>query len=321
MIFKNWHQIEDGFFSINNDQVINDTQNHTNSAFSEKWKSYSEEKISEQEKLIEFQKKWFLDLYGFENEENLAAHLQKFDYILDAGCGLGYKSAWFASLAPGSKVIGIDFSDASYIAYKKYNSEFDNLIFAIGDIAMTLIPDSSIDFVVCDQVIMHTDNPRLTLKELARITKDGGELCCYWYRKKALPRELLDDYFRENTAKLSNEELWQLSTEALKLGKMLSDLSVQAEFPDLPSLGIVGGKMDLQRFIYWNFMKCFWNENLGYATSLTTNFDWYSPVNAKRFSKNEIEEDVRFASLKNIYFHEEEACYSGRFSRSLPTDT
>ena len=80
-------------------------------------------------------------------------------------------------------------------------------------------------------------------------------------------------------------------------------------------LGIVGGKMSLQRFIYWNFIKCFWNENLGYATSLSANFDWYSPVNAKRFSKKEVFENIKSASLKEIFFHEEESCYSGRFKK------
>ncbi len=74
--------------------------------------------------------------------------------------------------------------------------------------------------------------------------------------------------------------------------------------------------MSLQRFIYWNFIKCFWNENLGYVTSLSTNFDWYSPVNAKRFSKNEVAEDIKAASLKEKFFHEEESCYSGRFVKS-----
>ena len=38
----------------------------------------------------------------------------------------------------------------------------------------------------------------------------------------------------------------------------------------------------IQRFIYWNFLKCFWNEQLGKETSLVTNFDWYSPSNARR---------------------------------------
>ena len=315
MIFNNWKEIETGFYIIGETTPNNDTQTLTNDAFSEKWKVYSEEEIVEQEKLFEFQRKWFLDLYGFKDESDLAEHLQRFEYILDAGCGLGYKAAWFAELAPTSKVIGIDFSSASYAAHQRYKNEFSNLVFAKGNIASTLLEANSIGFTVCDQVIMHTDDPKKTLSELSRITSSIGEVCCYWYRKKALPRELLDDYFRENTSKLSNEGLWGLSKEVLELGKMLSDLKVEADFPDLPSLGIVGGKMDLQRFIYWNFIKCFWNEELGYATSLSTNFDWYSPVNAKRFSEVEIKDDLENARLKKLFWHEEEACFSGRFGK------
>jgi ubiquinone/menaquinone biosynthesis C-methylase UbiE len=315
MNFQNWKEIEPGFFVIENKKSINETQSHTNNAFSEKWQVYSQEDVAEQEKLFDFQKRWFLDLYGFQDEKLLAEHLRRFEYILDAGCGLGYKAAWFARLAPNSKVIGIDFSSASYNAYQRYKDEFSNLVFAKGDIANTLLDAGSIGFTVCDQVIMHTDDPRKTLSELSRITSHEGQVCCYWYRKKALPRELLVDYFRDNTSKLSTEELWVLSKEVLELGRMLSDLEVEANFPDLPSLGITGGKMDLQRFIYWNFIKCFWNEELGYSTSLSTNFDWYSPVNAKRFSELEIKDDLENAALKEIFWHEEEACFSGRFSK------
>ena len=68
--------------------------------------------------------------------------------------------------------------------------------------------------------------------------------------------------------------------------------------------------MDLQRFIYWNFIKCFWNEELGYSTSLSTNFDWYSPVNAKRFSELDIKVDLEKARLRKLFWHEEEACFS-----------
>ena len=315
MIFKNWKEIENGFYLIGETHPINNTQALTNDVFSEKWKVYSEEEIVEQEKLFEFQRKWFLDLYGFKDESDLAEHLQRFEYILDAGCGLGYKAAWFAELAPTSKVIGIDFSSASYAAHQRYKNEFSNLFFAKGDIANTLLEAGLIGFTVCDQVIMHTDDPQKTLSELSRITSNDGQVCCYWYRKKALPRELLDDYFRKNTSKHSSEELWGLSKEVLELGKMLSDLKVEANFPDLPSLGIVGGKMDLQRFIYWNFIKCFWNEELGYSSSLSTNFDWYSPVNAKRFSELEIKDDLENARLKKLCWHEEEACFSGRFGK------
>ncbi|MBT7951457.1 MAG: class I SAM-dependent methyltransferase [Gammaproteobacteria bacterium] len=310
-----WTLIEDNLFAIESADN-RDNQLATNDAFSEKWKAFSREQIEDQEKLFEFQKEWFLELYGYESEVALEEHLGNCEVILDAGCGLGYKAAWFAKLAPHATVIAIDYSDAVIVAHDRYKKEYPNVVFAKGDIANTQLGNETVSFSVCDQVIMHTENPRETLNELARITKSNGKVLCYWYRKKALPRELLDDYFRANTAKLSSEKHWKLSEEVLALGKMLSELKVEATFPDLPSLGIKGGNMNLQRFIYWNFIKCFWNEELGYATSLSTNFDWYSPVNAKRFSKDEVFADLKTASLEVDFFHDEEACYSGRFVKS-----
>ena len=265
-----WQEIDERLFLITPNNTYQN-QEKTNDAFSEKWSSYSKEKIDEQEKLFEFQKKWFLNLYGFKDEKELAKYLQKCSFILDAGCGIGYKSSWFASLSPNSNVIGIDYSSSVNVAHQKYAQKHQNLIFAQGDIADTKLDSSIIDFTVCDQVIMHTENPRTTLRELSRITTDFGKVCCYWYKKKALPRELLDDYFRNNVVNLNNDDLWKLSEEVLKLGKMLSEMKVTANFPSVPSLGIEGGEMDLQRFIYWNFLKCFWNKELGFATSLSTN--------------------------------------------------
>ena len=201
-------------------------------------------------------------------------------------------------------------------AHRRYSNKYPNITFVKGDISDTKIFEGMVDITICDQVIMHTQDPTDTLKELARITSPVGEIFCYWYAKKALPRELLDEHFREKAEKLSTQELWSLSAEVLQLGKLLTELNVEATFPDLPSLGIKSGKMDLQRFIYWNFMKCFWNKELGYETSLSTNFDWYSPANAKRFSKKEVEEELNKASLRVLFFHQEEACYSGRFAKA-----
>lgn len=315
MIFQNWKLVEERYYQIDAN-VLESNQELTNFAFSEKWNSYNNENANEIEKWFDLQKNWFLKNYGFDDEVQLSKHLRNLELILDAGCGIGYKTAWFASLAPESTVVGIDYSSSAYIGYKKYREKFENLIFAQGDIPSTKINNEQVGFVVCDQVIMHTEDPLKTLKELSRITSSEGEICCYWYKKKALPREILDGYFRKSANKLTNDELWQLSKEVLTLGKMLSELNINADFPDVPSLGIKGGKMDLQRFIYWNFLKCFWNEDLGYSTSLSTNFDWYSPVNAKRFSKDEVDKDVNECMLKEIYFNQEEASFSGRYTKS-----
>ena len=108
--------------------------------FQKNGRVYSKEEISEQEKLFKFQREWFLDLYGFNDERHLAEHLRNFKYILDAGCGLGYKAAWFASLAPNSKVMGIDFSSASYTAYQRYKDKFPNLLLLKGILLKHFFP-------------------------------------------------------------------------------------------------------------------------------------------------------------------------------------
>jgi ubiquinone/menaquinone biosynthesis C-methylase UbiE len=258
------------------------------------------------------QKEWYLKLYGFENEEELGKFLKTKKYIFDAGCGLGFKAKWFADLSPDSVVIAMDFSDACIVAAKNYK-DIKNLFFIKGDIADTVFLDNSIDYVSCDQVIMHTEIPEETFSELTRITKEDGEFACYVYAKKALPRELIDDYFRVETKNLSNEQLWDMSSQLTKLGKILSEINIEIDVPDIPLLGIKGGKQDIQRFIYWNFLKCYWNGNQGVENSNMINFDWYSPSNAKRYSEEEYKKMINDNHLKIKYFHKEEACYSGRF--------
>lgn len=308
-IFKEKIEISSNFIHIKSNSEAQN-QKQTNDVFSEKWTEY--EKTNEKEKLYNFQKEWYLKLYGFKNENDLSKFLSKKEYIFDAGCGLGYKAKWFADLAPNSIVIGMDFSDACIIAAKNYK-DTKNLYFIKGDIADVPFKNDSINYVSCDQVIMHTEIPENTFKELTRITKNRGQFACYVYAKKALPRELLDDYFRIETKNLTNEQLWEMSRQLTQLGKTLSELKIKVEIPDIPLLGIKGGKQDIQRFIYWNFLKCFWNEDLGYETSVATNFDWYSPSNAKRYSEEEYIKMIKDNNLSIEYFHREEACYSGRF--------
>ena len=288
-------------------------QQQTQDIFSDKWVEADEYKNID--KLYEFQYEWFLSLYGFESEEKLAAYLATKKTIIDTGCGLGYKAAWFARLAPHATVLGVDISDAINVAAKNFQ-QYPNLFFFRGDIADTGLKEGVIDFTVCDQVIMHTEVPEQTFKHLSAITSPGGEFACYVYSKKALPRELVDDYFRKATHTISKEEMWKFSEQLTELGKRLSDLKVSFESPDIPLLGIKGGTYDIQRFIYWNFLKCFWKEDWGFDLSKSTNFDWYAPSNAKRFSKQEFLDMVNENHLATSYLHEEEACYSGRFLKS-----
>ena len=300
-----------GNFAVRDDVSAHANQQQTNEVFSDKWGKYDQS--AEKEKLYEFQRNWYLRLYGFETEQALARHLSSCKVVLDAGCGLGYKAAWFAQLAPETVVIGMDFSEAARRAADNYRS-LENLFFLQGDIASTGLRDGSVDYASCDQVIMHTEDPAATFAELARITRNSrGQVGCYFYAKKALPRELLDDYFRIHCTRIDRDRLWAMSEQLAVLGRRLSELNVSFEAPDIPELGIKGGTYDIQRFIYWNFLKCFWNPQLGMETSVVTNFDWYSPSNARRFSEQEVRELVRANNLAEDFFHVEEACYSGRF--------
>lgn len=286
-------------------------QQQTNEVFTEKWDKYAS--TDDLETFYQFQREWYLKLYGFENEAALADHLKDAGVILDAGCGLGYKAAWFAKLAPHALVVGMDFSAAAEQAAELFK-DIDNLVLIRGDIAKTPFADGAIDYVSCDQVIMHTEVPEATFAELSRITSAEGQFACYFYAKKALPRELIDDYFRMHCKEVTTEQLWEMSEQLTELGKRLSALNVEFDAPDIPLLGIKGGRIDVQRFLYWNFLKCFWNEDLGLATSVATNFDWYSPSNARRFSEDEVRSIVAANKMKTVTFHQEEACHSGRFA-------
>ena len=48
----------------------------------------------------------------------------------------------------------------------------------------------------------------------------------------------------------------------------------------------------------------FLERELGEETSVVTNYDWYSPSNARRYSENEIQQLTRIIQWKQ-YFHKE----------------
>jgi len=292
-------------------------KNQTIDAFSDKWNTYS--KIcKDKDKLFKFEKNRYLQLYGFSSEKNLAKFLKNKKIILDAGCGIGYKAAWFAELAPESTVFGVDYSDSIKIAEKEYNN-IKNLKFIQWDLSEILkcstIISKKIDYISCDQVLHHTENPDSVLNQLTNLLSNKGEIALYVYRKKALPRELLDDFFRHQCKNMSHEEILSLSKKLTEIGKTLSELNIHIEVPDMPALDIKGGTYDLQRFIYYNFIKCYWNEEVGYDTSVITNYDWYRPSTAYRYSEKEFKNMIKENELKTISFYEDGSSYSGRFKK------
>jgi 2-polyprenyl-3-methyl-5-hydroxy-6-metoxy-1,4-benzoquinol methylase len=292
---------------------LGEDQSQTMDSFSFKWKKLNEDSKS-YSSLEAFQQDWFLKLYGFESESILREYLKQFSTILDAGAGKGYKAAWMAKLAPHAQVYAVDISE-SILSAAEFYKDLKNITFIRGDIgSLSFLKNNSVGFVYCDQVIMHTTNPASTFKRLSEVVAANGELLTYVYRKKALPRELVDDYFRKKTHSFTNEEMLEFSEELTRLGRFLDkEVPGEYDFPEVKMLGIKPGKMSVQRFLYWNFLKCFWNDKFGEELSVLTNFDWYSPSQAARFSKDEFLSWPETNKLKTVFFHEEEACYTGRF--------
>jgi ubiquinone/menaquinone biosynthesis C-methylase UbiE len=311
---KNVELVNGVYVNDFSDKEVDGDKIQTNAAFSTKWAALKEND-DDNESWKNFGKNWYLKLYGFENEDNLKTFLSDKSLIIDAGCGKGYKAAWFAKLSPNSTVIGVDFSTSVFEAANRYK-DIENLYFTRSDIANMPFNESCADFINCDQVVHHTPNPPKTIKEFRRVLKKDMFLCNYVYAKKALPRELLDEHFRSESHNLTDEQLWSLSKKLTELGKLLSDLKITIDFPEIKELGIKGGKQDLQRFFYWNFLKCFWSEEFGYEASVSCNFDWYAPSIAFRYSREEFLAMSKGAGFKNTFLHAEEACYSGLFKAS-----
>ena len=74
-----------------------------------------------------------------------------------------------------------------------------------------------------------------------------------------------------------------------ELGRELSDLEATITLErGVPLLGIPPGEHDVQRLIYWHFLKCFWNDDFSPNLNDLVNFDWYHPPYASRHTEDEV---------------------------------
>jgi 2-polyprenyl-3-methyl-5-hydroxy-6-metoxy-1,4-benzoquinol methylase len=101
--------------------------------------------------------------------------------VLDAGCGTGEYSCWFASR--GARVTGIDLSDGSLAEAKAYAEalRLDSVHFEKRSVLGTGFADASFDFVYCTGVLHHTADPFGGLAELCRVLRPGGKLLISLY--------------------------------------------------------------------------------------------------------------------------------------------
>ena len=100
---------------------------------------------------------------------------------------------------------------------------------------------------------------------------------------------MADIEVREITTKMSVEECMEFSEQVTELGRELSHLDAKVTLEKgVPLLGIEPGEHDVQRLIYWTFLKAFWNDDFSERLNTLVNFDWYHPPYASRHTPEEV---------------------------------
>ena len=91
--------------------------------------------------------------------------------IVDAACGTGRHSAWLA--ARGHEVVGVD---ASPDMLAKARAKLPECRFELGDLTALPLPDDSVDAALCALALVHLQDLRSALAELARVVRPGGRI-------------------------------------------------------------------------------------------------------------------------------------------------
>jgi len=263
--------------------VKSKTSDTTKQSFSYKWNTFVDAAISKQEE----NKHLFLQHYGLDTKK-FRNYLSNCNKILDVGCGIGYISNWLSSETNGN-VFGVDLSESVNVAYEHFSKKsIQNLQFIQADIAELPFKENTFDLIICKEMIHHTPEPRKIFGKLIKFLKKNGSIFIYVYNKKGPIREFCDDYFRKFTTKLSVDECHKFAEAMTELGRSLREMKVNITVPkDIPYLNIKSGEYDLQRFIYWNIFKCWWDDKGNRDYSNAVNFDWYHPPYAFRYEENE----------------------------------
>jgi len=260
-------------------------QQETFESFSAKWAEITPEEVRQRYRQ---QHAWYVERFGFGDEDGLREFLADKRIVLEAGTGTGGDAARFAELAPHSVVVGLDLSGAIEVAQREFG-DLPNVNFVQADLMRPPVRPAQFDFVSSDQVIHHTPDAPRAFATLAERVRPGGHLAVYVYKVKAPLRELADDWIRMRSTRMSVDQCMELSRDITELGRELSRAGATVRLErGVPLLGIAAGEHDVQRLIYWSFLKCFWNDDFSENLNVLVNFDWYHPPYASRHTEDEL---------------------------------
>lgn len=290
---------------------IEKTQQETTDTFSRKW---ALDPLGIREERVRIANEWFLERFSMALEDDDAlvsspeayteAFLSGKKRILDAGCGLGNLTTLFATMAPHAEVWGVDLS-SSLLLWDDPNGLPENVRLVRCDLRNVPI-EGGFDLIVADGVLHHTPDTRESLYALLSRLNPEGHLICYLYKIKAPLREWADDYLRQVVGKMDEHDTLKLCEDLADLGRQLREAHVDLVIRrDIPELDIKAGTHDLHRFVYWHFLKCFWDDGGNKSASVAENYDWYRPQLAHRHVRTEVEEWIgKYKGVRLVGVHE-----------------
>ena len=256
--------------------------------------------------MAETSRAWQIERYGFGSAAEVRDAFAAHGLVLDAGCGSGFSSSLWLDEGWTGEWVGADISGAIDVARRRIGG-FRGTHFVQADLLDLPFADGSFGAVFSEGVLHHTPSTEQAFHAVARLLRPGGELFAYIYRKKAPVREFTDDYVRSLVAPLAPDEAWEALRPLTRLGQALAELKVEIDVPeDVSLLGIKAGRQDVQRLVYWNFAKLFWNPSWSFEENLHVNFDWYHPTYAHRHTAEEIRGWCADAGLEVLRLHDEE---------------
>ncbi|HEY1301020.1 MAG TPA: class I SAM-dependent methyltransferase [Stellaceae bacterium] len=257
----------------------------TVATFSDKWRRFRRYGLEPEHR--EFLFGWYCRKFGLADERDLRAFYRCRERVLEVGPGSGFNTRFIAENCPGD-VVALDISEAAYTTYENTRS-LANCVAVQGDLMEAPFADESFDLIVADGVLHHTPDTRAAVAALYRKLRPAGQFFFYLYKRMGALRRFADEYIREHFTRLDPEACYAACEAITELGRELGRLNARVTLTKpIDVLGIPAGTHDVQRLVYYNIVKCFWNEAFDFDTNNMVNFDWYHPRHAWQHSPDEV---------------------------------
>jgi SAM-dependent methyltransferase len=274
----------------------------TRVTFSHKWRRFRKYGLEPEHEAFLFG--WYCKKFGLpESRDELIAFYARRRRILEVGPGSGFNTRFIAQHCRG-EVFAADVSDGAFTTFAN-TRDLRNCTVVQADLMDLPFADESFDLIIADGVLHHTPDARAAVNALYRKLAPGGQFFFYLYKKMGAARQFADAHIREHFVKLDPEDCYEACKALTDLGRELSKLNakITLERP-IPALGIPAGTHDVQRLVYYNFVKCFWNDAFDYDTNNMVNFDWYHPHTASQQDRDEVEQWLEALGTSNYKFND-----------------